>query len=328
MVVRSLSYVLGAIFLIAGISKLFVLDAFAATVAAITLLPLGRALILAIGIIGAEILGAIALFAQFKIRMVSVMFCALVAVFVWILSSAVVLGQEITCNCFGNLGLRMTNTQEFFFDIALFNAFALLAYYSPGRERVSLAGRGKKGQQWKSILAVLLVLLDVSVVMPVLNGGKAGTHLRPQAAIGFAERAHPQFVQHIAGNRALFLMKYADLGCPLCFEDFIAFAESAKFTLGMSSHQALMIFDEDQFVRNDSSRHLQRWVSANGIPFPVIVAPDSVLGSIGLEKSMVIILDRKNTMLFAERFPMGATKRLLAIQLLHPDAGGDASLSR
>jgi len=327
MLVRSLSYVLGAIFLIAGISKLFVLNAFAMTVATIAPIPFGCARILAIGIIGVEILGAIALFAQFKTRMVSVLFCVLVAVFAWILSSAVILGREITCNCFGKVGLRMTNTQEFFLDIALFTAFALLAYCSPGRGGVSLAGQGKKGQQWGGILAILLVLIGVSVVMPVLNGGKAGTHLSPEAAISFAERAHPQFVQDNAGNRALFLMKYADLGCPLCFEDFIAFADSAKSTLGLSSRQALVIFDEDQFVSNDSSRHLQRWVSANDIPFAVIVAPDSVLGGIGLEKSMVIILDRKHTILFAERFPMGATKRLLAIQLLHPDGIGAASLS-
>ncbi len=316
MVVRSLSYVLGAVFLIAGIGKLLVLDAFAVTVAAIMLIPLTSAQTLAIGVIGVEVLGAIALFLQFRIRLISLMFCVLVGVFVWILSSAVVQGREIACNCFGNFGIGLTNTQELLFDIVLFNAFAILACYSPGKKKASFVGEGKRGILWKAILAAVLMLLEVPVVMTALNGRKAGTHLRAAAAISFAERVHPQFALRDSGKRALLLMRYADLGCALCFDDFAAFVDSAGSTLGRNSHRALVVFDEDQFIRNISSSHLQRWISANGITLPVIVAPDSVLGNTGFVKSMVIILNRRNEVLFTEQFPMGTAKRLIALQLL------------
>jgi uncharacterized membrane protein YphA (DoxX/SURF4 family) len=328
MVVRSLSYVLGAIFLIAGISKLFILDAFAVTVATTMLIPLAYALILAIGVIAAEVLGAIALFARFKIRLVAMMFCVLVALFVWVLSSAVIQGREITCNCFGNIGIGLTNTQELLLDIVLFNAFAFLAYYSPGKGRVPGKGQGRRGLSWKMIIAAVLVLLEVSLMMPVLNGGKTSTHLRAEAAVGFAERVHPQFALRHPGNRAILLMKYADLGCALCFDDFLAFADSAGSQLGKNSHRVLVVFDEDQFIRNDSSNHLRRWISANGITLPVVVAPDSILSNAGVVKSMVIIIDRKNDVVFTERFPMGTVKRLIALQLLRPDGIPDITLSQ
>lgn len=328
MVVRSLSYVLGAVFLIAGISKLLVLDAFAATVATIMLIPLTSALTLAIGVIGVEVLGAIALFAQVKVRSVALMFCVLLAMFVWVLSSAVVQGREITCNCFGNIGTGLTNTQELLLDIVLFNAFAFLACNSPGKGRASLMGQGKRRVLRKAMIVAGLVLLEVPVVMPALNGGKAGAYLHAGAAIDLAERVHPQFALHNSGNRALLLMKYADLGCTLCFDDFLAFVDSAASKLGTSSHRVVVVFDEDQYIRNISSGHLQRWISANGISLPVIVAPDSVLSNTGFVKSMVIIVDRKNQILFTERFPMGRTKRLIALQLLRPDGIPDTTPSQ
>lgn len=313
---RILSYLLGAIFLVAGVSKLFALDAFAATVGTITLLPLTTGRMIAIGIVGVEILGAIVLFTHYRTRMVSVMFCALVAVFVWVLLSAVVQGREITCNCFGNLGIALTNAQELLLDIVLFNAFAFLAYHSPAKGRVPVAGPGRRELRRRNAFVTILLGLEAVVVGLVLNTGNAGTHLRAEAAIGFAERVDPQFARYESGNRALFLMRYADLGCPLCFDDFMAFADSARATVGGGSHQVLVVFGEDQFIRNDSSSHLQRWVSANGITFPVVVAPDSVLRTIGLVKSMVIIVDRKDGVLFTERFPMGTPKRRIALRLL------------
>jgi uncharacterized membrane protein YphA (DoxX/SURF4 family) len=316
MVVRSLSFILGAIFLIAGISKLFALEAFAVTIGTIALVPPRSALIPAIGIVAVETLGALALFVQFRTRMVSVVFCALVAVFVLVLSSAVYQGREIVCNCFGHLGVGLTNTQELFLDIVLFNAFLILAHTSPGKGRELTLVRGRRGLRWWGVVVTMLVLCEVLAVMLVLNLGNAGTHLHAEEAIGFAERAHPPFARHDSGNRALLLMRYADLGCALCFDDFLAFADSARSQLGGSSQQVLVVFEEDQFIRNDSSGHLRRWISANGIAFPVIVAPNSLLGAMGFAKSMVLVVDRKNDVLFTERFPMGTAKRLNALQLL------------
>ena len=176
--VRFLSITLGVLFLAAGLAKLFVLDAFASTIAGIVFIPIQTGIILAAIVICVEAAGAIALLVNFQVRLVSLLFCLVVAVFLWVLSSAIIQGTEITCNCFGILGIHLTNRQELLLDFALFNAFGLLAYAAHGMEDPSPAEHRGRGRTFTIALVVVLAVLELSLAKYVLDRGR---YLSPAA---------------------------------------------------------------------------------------------------------------------------------------------------
>ncbi len=289
---------------------------FAATVAA--LVPATHAVApgVAMVIVAIEIAGALALLADYRTRMISLLFCVVVGAFIWVLSAAILSGEEMSCNCFGIIGIALSNTQELFLDLVLFNAFAVLAACTPRRDAVPSGGDASTGVSARLVAGGMLVLLEVLLVLLVLRGGTDRSGLTFDAVIGFAERADARFAARDNGNRGLLLMNYTDLNCPLCLDDFTVLLDSLESRFGENSDRVLLVFKEDQFIRSDSSRHMRRWIAANGIAFPVFVAPDSVFDRTRFEKSTALVIDRRNHVLLAERFPMGITKRTVALHLL------------
>jgi len=122
---------LGIVFIVAGLGKIFVLGEFAGTISGITYLSPDASIALAAVLMAVEILGGIALIARFMVVPVSVLFCLLLAVFLWVLASAVIQGREIQCHCFGLLNIALSNRAEIVLDIILFNLFVLLGILSP-----------------------------------------------------------------------------------------------------------------------------------------------------------------------------------------------------
>ena len=316
MVARVLSSTLGVVFLAAALGKVLMVDAFAATIAGIVFVPPRAGFILGVGIICIEALGAIALFANYRVRAVSLAFCVVVAVFIWVLASAIIQGKEIVCNCFGILGINLTNRQELLLDIVLFNTLGILAYIVQDRKQTAAAVRGAVHRGWTIALLLLLVFLQCSMVFALLDGANALYALNTGQAIRYAERADPEFAASSAGTRTLLLMRFSDMSCPLCTDDFFFLVDSLRSSVGNRSHRVVALFKREASLQMDPSDHLQQWVDANGFPFPAFVAPDSVSDSIHIAKSAVVVIDVKDKVLLYERFPIGLTKRLMALQLL------------
>jgi hypothetical protein len=317
MIVSVLSFLLGAVFLVAGIGKMFGIGLFAGTIASMTHVSPGAAHVLAIGLVSTELLGAIALLVNYRTQVVSLAFCILVTCFIWILSTTILQGKEIPCNCFGIVRIGLSNAQEFLLDIILFNAFALLAYGS--RKKRLLLGKSDQRPRFPLplVFALVVLFLEVYLTVAVIAQGHGVRRLHPKTAIEFGEQSDSQFAQWKSGNRALLLLSYGDLNCPLCFDDLMALADSLKAGLKRGDrHRVVALFKRDGFIQADSSSHLRRWCAANEFPFPVVVAPDTLFSAMNIPKSMLVVVDGKNEVLFADVFPMGEVKRGEALQRL------------
>lgn len=317
MIVRVLSVLLGAVFLVAGIGKMPVMATFAATVASVAQVSPAPAYVLAWGVVSLEILGALALLANVRVQSVSLAFCVLVAGFVWILTAAIFQGKEIPCNCFGVAGIHLSNLQELMLDLMLFNGFAVLAHASRLKVFAS-GGKDKRGRILSvPVIVTAVLLLEVSLAFSVIAGGSRIRSFHHELAIEFGERSNSRFAMRQSGARALLLMKFSDLNCPLCFDDFMALTDSLKAALeGNERHRVAALFNQDGFIHADSTSHLRRWCAANEFPFPVVVAPDTLFAAMNVTKSTFVVVDGKNAVLSADTFPMGEVKRNGALQRL------------
>jgi hypothetical protein len=316
MLVRTMSIILGLVFLVASMAKVVVLDAFAATVTSIARIPGSAGYILAATIICVEAVGAIALLAHYKLRTVALIFCVVVGLFLWVLSSAIIQGREIACNCFGVLGITLSNRHELLLDLVLFNAFGVLAFLSPGTESAGETGSPLRLRASTIALIIVVMALEGVLVFPLVDTRGIGGRENIGAAVRWAEREDAGFASFNGGNRAILAIKFSDLSCPLCADDLFALVDSLQSSLAPGDHRTVALFESEPLFRGDSLTHIRRWIAANGFRLPVAVVPDSIAVKIHLEKSLVAVVNADGAVLFSERFPMGLTKRLLALQML------------
>ncbi len=311
---RFLSITLGGVFFVAGLSKLFVLDAFAATIAGIAFIPIQAGLVLAAMLVCIETAGAIALLVNFKVRLVSLLFCLLVAVFLWVLASAIIQGREITCNCFGVLGIRLDNRQEFLLDLGLFNAFGILAFLESGAKSQEPVGPKLKGMT--VVLVLVLMALEAALAQFVLDRGRHVSGADAAVALRFAASVDPAFVTQSDDPRTLLLVRLEDLNCPPCADDFFRLADSLDSCVGVTAHRVVALVDVEPLPTAESNTVLQQWVKKTGFQFPAVAMPEAVSDSISLRRSTAVVINDGDSIVFSHRFPMGLAKRLLAQQLM------------
>ena len=316
-ITRAATLALGALFLLAGISKLFVVGAFAETVASVTLLPREASRIAASAIVAFEILGALILLSGRRTRLIAVVFAFLVGAFITVLTLAVLQGREITCNCFGILGIRLSNLHEIILDLTLFNGFLGLAILGGKRSlRSSSPSKSGRAAGWALCVAGGL-LLEFLLMFPIVRRALGPGARDYESVISFAKRADTLFAQHNGENRILLLLNYSDFSCPICFDDFAALTDSLKSRYGDGQqHNVVALFRESPQSSFNSPDRLEHWIAANGILFPVFLTPVDTFQTVQFVKSMVVVLDPADRILFSEIFPMGDAKRSVALRLL------------
>jgi hypothetical protein len=315
---RFLSFTLGLVFLAAGAGKLFVLEAFASTIAGIIHAPLNLAFILAVTLISVEAAGAVGLLFSYKTRALSLVFCVVVGVFIWVLASAIVQGKEIACNCFGILGINLANRHELLLDIVLFNLFGFLGYMTPMESEAEQGGSTRRAKIWTGVLALCVVMAECTLVLTVLHIGSGLAKLSVKPILRYAERTSPGFATRGDGNRLLFVMRHRDLGCPACNDDFMSLADSVHGRVGDTTDRVLAVFERDGDELGVGAPRASQWAITHNFPFPVIDAPGSLYDSIHFHKSSAIVIGTGDSVLLQQRFPMGLTQRLIAQQLLKP----------
>jgi uncharacterized membrane protein YphA (DoxX/SURF4 family) len=305
----------GLVFALAGAAKAFALSNFAQTIASVTFFPLSTARTMATILILAEILGALLLLARLWIRTTAVIFAFIVACFIAVLSSAIVQHHEIDCHCFGILGLRLSNADELILDVLLLNGFLFIAIVS------DIKGRHARQREQTSTATRMLyiasaLLLEFLFIFPIISRALTNTTQDVNAVIIFAEQADTLFSRAGRRNRVLLLLDYADFSCPICFEDFSAFADSLSNRQGDGRHHpCLAIFREGPYSSLRSPERVKRWATANHIRFPVYFSPDSVFQRAHVTKSVAVVVDPMKHVLFSEIFPMGLQKRSKALRL-------------
>ena len=304
---------LGGLFVIAGVAKLPMFAEFSRTVAAISHINELGACILAGVVVAVEILGGVALLLQYKRFIVATMFCFIVAVFLFVLSAAIVQGREIQCNCFGILGVALSNRMELALDLVLLNLFAVLAMFSGTRT----SPKTNTERIWLAISAAVVLYLQYSFLNFVSEKRTTEREMNIAPAVRFAEDHGREFVPWERANRLLMLLDFSDFNCPPCFDDFMSLCDSLKSGSGDTPGTGVLaLFREGRGTGNDNPERLAIWARVTGLPFPYIVGPDSFFSQIRFRKSGAVIVDASGQTLMFEVFPMHLEKRVKLLSLL------------
>jgi len=298
--VRALTYALGGLFILAGVGKAWYLTEFLQTVAALTHLSQSNSQLLALALVICEIAGGAALLARFKLTATSILFCGLIAVFLWMLSLATLEGKEIDCNCFGIFNIRLSDRAELILDIILFNLFALLALLS---SQVMPMSRNNKFSF--AVLAFLLAYVEYSIFSPIFSHAERRNTANLIPAVSYSDAHHQAFASQKLKNRLMFLVRFSDFNCPPCFESFILLCDSLRARLtDDGQHRLIILFQQDDFADPSNPARLHHWLKANDLRFPVLIIPDSVFKQTTISKSSVAVVNPANETLFLRQLPL------------------------
>ncbi len=124
--------------------------------------------------------------------------------------------------------------------------------------------------------------------------------------VRYIENNAPSFAKHGNRNRLVFLLDFNDFSCPPCFDDFIILCDKINDIFSKDSQEHIAgVFRQGNIVILQDSKKLLYWKEINNINFITLVGPDSIFKSIGFTKSMAIVVDNNNRIIFSEHFPMG-----------------------
>jgi hypothetical protein len=308
-----LSAALGMFFIIAGIGKIFSFGAFASTVSEITYLAQSTSTVLAVAVIAIEILGGVGLFLRYKTTLLSILFCILIALFLWVLSMAIIQGKEIECQCFGILNIGLSNRAALIVDLVLFNLFALLALISSVRKSPPTLSQ----KVWLAVTLAAVFYLQYSAFAPMLKERNLERNLNLQPVLSLLKTHHSDFASNEGENRLLFLLYFPDFNCPPCFDEFMTLADilQTRFPNGQSK-RLLALFKPDAIADPADPTRLHRWAEANKLFFPTLIAHDSLFQQANFFKSAVAVISPSERILFSEVLPMGPEKLERVIKLL------------
>lgn len=311
--VRSLHTVLGSLFLIGGLGKVFLFVPFAETIARILQMQGIAAGVAAGFIVLTQLSAGVALAARYKTVLAGVLLFLITCVFIWILSVAIMQGREIQCHCFGILGLQLSNRWEMIQDLSLLNLLAMVVIVSVRRKPDQPNGN----PVLTLVLIILFLIVEYAVLGEFLAHPKNGRAVQSDAAVLNAETLSPGFANFRNGNRLLLLLEFSDFNCPPCFDDFMILCEKVKerFPFADSSRYFLMFRRGVVGDPGDSSR-LNQWLRANGLNFPAGIGPDSLFERQRFEKSCVLVISPSGRLLFSEILPIGPTNHELVVRLL------------
>ncbi|MEP0821740.1 MAG: hypothetical protein HRF44_02730 [Ignavibacterium sp.] len=315
-VVETLSVALGILFLAAGSAKIPSLSAFAHTISSVVYFDADVAFVAAVIVVAAEILGGLALVLRILVTYVSVLFCILLALLLWILTSAAVQGREIQCHCFGVLAIALENRHEILLDLLLFNLFAFLALASLPRRQGATTGR-----KWIFAGLVLAMLYaQYTAFGGLILGDRPDDRPSLDGILGYLRSHNVVFPHRTEGNRVLFLLHFPDFNCPPCFDTFVRSAELAQAGFGEAAHERMIaVFKPGQIADPTEPSRIERWAARIGLRFPVLIGPDSVFRALHLEKSSVFIVSPSDVAVFSGSFPLGEEQMSLYAKLLQAD---------
>ncbi|MBU2447252.1 MAG: hypothetical protein KJ666_16990 [Bacteroidetes bacterium] len=169
----------------------------------------------------------------------------------------------------------------------------------------------------KSIIIITLGILKIAIVVFSLNCNKSENSTNLNQVIKYVEQHSVTFGMTKEKNRLLLLLNFYDFNCPPCFDDFITLCDSLNTFLDFNKKKQLAIlFRLDSTATSLNSQRLLIWAKANNIDFPILTANDSIFSKIDFVKSMAVVIDAEEKILFSEHFPMGIKKHNTITQLL------------
>lgn len=291
-----LARVLGIVFLFSGIGKMFALSSFAGTVADLAGFSSSYSFVIALTVIGIELVGGIGFVFGYRVPRLSLLFMLLVGMFTFVLVGALVQRKEFVCNCFGIFDLGLTSFQEIVFNVSLLNLLFVLAALSR-KPWIAVTYR-------HALVLILVVVAEYTMIAPLEKFNQPKPAIDRGRINSFLETKVPEFLMSGAARKVVFLLRYTDFSCPPCLESFIAFADSLRTRKAVNrGYLVVGIMQEDETLFANAQSRLVHWKEANGLDFPLVLAPDSLFRQMNNGKSAIAIWEGSEV-LFFHTFPL------------------------
>lgn len=314
-VARITAVFLGVFFIITGVAKVFMLNSFAVTIFTIISASSFGSNLIACFIISAEIVGGALLLLRFKLRLVAVLICVMLSVYIWLLYSSIMQGREIECNCFGILNISLPNFLELVLDFFIFDMTAVVAFVMTTNAR---NGRGGGF----GISTVLIVLTIFFVQFRILSSA----HETLQASSAYSSQMKSIFdlvrggggnsLARASGNCMVLLVDLYDFNCSICFDDFTALSDSIANHYGEMRDRVIGVFRSNEVMSSWSSSNIEKWARANHIFYPITVADEEMFTKAMIPKSTVVVFSPTGHPLLRCAIPTGVDNRKKLLRLI------------
>ena len=289
---------LGLVLTGASVSKIFSLHQFALSLSALAHVPEFLANPAAAGLIALECGTGLLLLSGRFTRIAASAALFLFVAFTVVLSSAIVRGAELPCNCFGSLGPRLPMREQALLDLLL----AAVAFFLM---KGASSAKPQRSSPTSSLAAIAVLFWGSAlIVWPQRETGSGGESPFPAS-----------YSQEESGNASrrpavLLLADFDDFGCQLCLDDFLAFCDSLNGARFRSSVSVRLIARRDSARSGPAqARMLEGWAAGNRYQFPVSVDSESLFERSGVGKTSAIVLGVGGRLLDIAHFPTGSDKR-------------------
>jgi len=308
---------LGFFLIVTGASKIFVYSSFALTISSVLSIAVSRARVLAAFVIAGEIVSGVLFTLRRKVLVTAGLICLIISVYIVVLYSSVMTGKLIDCNCFGIFKLAIPNYLEIGLDFLLFDLTALVAIIIHTEHNSS-----KRPLPAMTIVALILLLVfELQIVQSAhdrstafLHSGLSGPRLGTLLSIAQHDGYFQSQGHH--GAYLLFLLKFYDFTCAICYDDFIALSDSIARNYSQFEGHVAALIEQGGIVDSVDLRKLSLWREANGIVYPIHVVPAGILEKFAVPRSTVAVFNSNGDLLYFHEIPIGIKDRERVLSLL------------
>ncbi|GEM_PF-1670966 len=297
--------VIGVIFLVTGISKIPIFDAFAYSIT--ELVPLSGTVltVTAVTAIAFEIVVGAALIFNKWTQLFSGLLSLMLITFIVMLSAALFRYESYICTCFGVLGLELPVKEQILVDIVLLIMTLFVFFYSHTESKLFSGGRQYAVKIIASVIVISIIWSGLIIVKPRMIFGE-----RPEITID------SQLVFHELPNRngynpqLVFMVDMADFLCPDCVADFLGIAERITEKPQEISENVFIFVKRVDFMGSDEQHeYVEEWRAEHNYPLPMHIDLNDLFSQAGFDKSTVLLYRGLGSLEDIETFPMGSRRR-------------------
>lgn len=299
-----LTSIIGLVFIISGISKLFVFKSFVMTVAKFLPFLMQHSTYIAGTVIFLEISLGLLMLIRYRLLFASAALSILLTFFIGLLMYEAITGNSIRCNCFGGLNISFPNKVQILIDLVLLNGLILINFL---HAKTPLILEKRKQYSWV-IPSVIIIFVEFALIKSVWID-RPGKNIEDTSQIlSFVSARNVALLSKKQAKSAIFLISFYDFNCPLCYDDFLALSDSIQKST--KNINVVYLFEKKSLLAEslDSTR-LETWKKVNNINSPAFLVKDKFFEDNSIKKSSIIILDDKKGLFVKGEFPIGEEKR-------------------
>ncbi|MBI5808544.1 MAG: DoxX family protein [Ignavibacteriales bacterium] len=301
----TITTVIGLVFLISGISKVFVLKSFSTTVAHFLPFLFSIAYPIAVGVVILEISLGFMLLVRYKLAISSFAISVLLTFFIGILMFESMTGSSIRCNCFGGLNISFPSKVQIVIDLIMLNGLIAVNFLH-AKNLIPVIKNN-----WISWVApaLVVVILEILLIKSVWNPNIKSKSEDVSLLLSFVSQQNHTAIENQSAKKTFFLMSFYDFNCPLCYDDFLALSDSLQSKKYKNVNVIYLFERKSLAVESLDSTRLETWKDVNSIHFPVLLADNKLFEDYSIRKSSILILDENNQLVIKDQFPVGKEKR-------------------